>query len=222
MWTLMSVVFRLAVRDGLLDINPCAGGEMLYVGTRVDTIWSSPQVGAFLAQYKFAYMQMPLLIGLWTGQLEGDVLRLKWSQYDGQTLKLNQRKGRSRLNRSTLAAILEGAKMMIILYRSVGIVATIAGYGLALLAATILSAQAIAWLNDGYWTGLDLRLAWKVLGFTEAPLLWRGVENIRTAMLDMPLVGGVFAGAIAAYVVSMVAAELESDRRFEKEAGPTA
>jgi hypothetical protein len=29
MWTLMSVVFRVAVRDGLLDINPCAGGEML-------------------------------------------------------------------------------------------------------------------------------------------------------------------------------------------------
>jgi integrase len=96
MWTLMSVVFRLAVRDGLLDINPCAGGEMIYVGTRVDTIWSSPQVGAFLAQYKFAYMHMPLLIGLWTGQREGDVLRLKWSQYDGQTLKLHQRKGRRR------------------------------------------------------------------------------------------------------------------------------
>jgi hypothetical protein len=49
--------------------------------------------------------------------------------------------------------------MIIGLYRSVGIVATIAGYGLALIAATILSAQAIAWLNDGYWTGLDLRLA---------------------------------------------------------------
>jgi integrase len=93
MWTLMSVVFRLAVRDGLLDVNPCAGGEMLYVGTRVDTIWSSP-VGAFLAQYKFAYMHMPLLIGLWTGQQEGDVLRLKWGQYDGNAIKLSQRKGR--------------------------------------------------------------------------------------------------------------------------------
>jgi hypothetical protein len=106
--------------------------------------------------------------------------------------------------------------MMIGLYRSVGIVATIAGYGLALLAATILSAQAIAWLNDGYWTGLDLRLAWNLLGFTEARLPWRGVENIRTAILNMPLVGGVFAGATVAYVagmLSMVAAELESDKR---------
>jgi hypothetical protein len=122
----------------------------------------------------------------------------------------------SRLIRSTLAVILEGAKMMIGLYRSVGVVATIAGYGLALLAATILSAQAIAWLNDGYCTGLDLRLAWKFLGFTEAPLPWYGVEKIRTAILDMPLVGGVFAGATVIYVAgmfSMVAAELESDKR---------
>jgi hypothetical protein len=106
--------------------------------------------------------------------------------------------------------------MMIVLYRSLGIVATIAGYGLALLAATILSAQAIAWLNDGYWTGLNLRLAWKFLGFTEAPLPWHGVEKIRTAILDMPLVGGVFAGAMVAYIagmLSMVAAELESDKR---------
>jgi hypothetical protein len=77
-------------------------------------------------------------------------------------------------------------------------------------------AQAIAWLNDGYWTGLDLRLAWKFLGFTETPLPWHGFERIRTAILDMPLVGGVFAGAMVAYVagmLSMVAAELESDKR---------
>jgi integrase len=94
MWTVMSVVFRLAARDGFLDVNPCAGGEMLYAGTRVDTIWSSPQVGAFLAQHKFRYMRLPLIIALWTGQREGDVLRLKWGQYDGNTIKLSQRKGR--------------------------------------------------------------------------------------------------------------------------------
>jgi hypothetical protein len=106
--------------------------------------------------------------------------------------------------------------MKIVLYRPVGIVTTIVGYILALVAATVLSAQAIAWLNDGYWTSLDLRVAWKVLGFTEAPLPWRGVENIRTAMLDVPLAGGVFTGAMVAYVAgmfAMTAAEMESDRR---------
>lgn len=94
MWTLMSVVFRLAVRDGILTVNPCAGGEKLYSGSRVDVIWSSPQVGAFLRQRRYAYLHMPLLIGLWTGQREGDVLRLTWANYDGETIRLNQRKGR--------------------------------------------------------------------------------------------------------------------------------
>lgn len=96
MWTVMSVVFRLAVRDGILDVNPCAGGEMLYHGTKVDNVWSSPQVGSLLACEKFSYMHLPVLIALWTGQREGDVLRMTWDQYDGTTLKLRQRKGRRR------------------------------------------------------------------------------------------------------------------------------
>jgi integrase len=56
----------------------------LYAGSRVEIIWTSPQVGAFLGQRRYAHMHLPLLIGLWTGQREGDVLRLKWSNYDGQ------------------------------------------------------------------------------------------------------------------------------------------
>jgi integrase len=40
---------------------------------------TSPQVGAFLHQAQYAHMHLPLLIGLWTGRREGDVLRLKWS-----------------------------------------------------------------------------------------------------------------------------------------------
>jgi hypothetical protein len=38
-------------------------------------------------------MHLPLLIGLWTGQREGDNLRLKWSAYNGQVISLKQRKG---------------------------------------------------------------------------------------------------------------------------------
>jgi integrase len=39
-------------------------------------------------------MHLPLIIALWTGQREGDVLPLKWGQYDGNTIKLSRRKGR--------------------------------------------------------------------------------------------------------------------------------
>jgi integrase len=105
MWTLMSSVFKLAIRDGLLVTNPCAGGEMLYSGSRIDVIWSSTQVGAFLAQRKYAFMHLPLLIGLWTGQREGDVLRMKWADYDGQTIKVKQRKGRRRRKQGSASIV---------------------------------------------------------------------------------------------------------------------
>jgi WD40-like Beta Propeller Repeat len=98
-------VFRLAVEDGELSVNPCAKGGRLYDGSRVEVIWSSPQVGAFLHQRRFAHIHLPLLIGLWTGQREGDILRLKWSAYDGQVIRLKQRKGRRRGKKKNTAAI---------------------------------------------------------------------------------------------------------------------
>jgi hypothetical protein len=60
-------VFTLAVNDGELIANPCAKGGRLYAGSRVEVIWTSPQVGAFLHQRRYAHMHLPLLIGLWTG-----------------------------------------------------------------------------------------------------------------------------------------------------------
>ena len=38
-------------------------------------------------------MRLPLLLGLWTGQRQGDLLRLPWSAYDGTHIRLRQSKG---------------------------------------------------------------------------------------------------------------------------------
>jgi integrase len=103
-WSFMSAVFSLAVSDGDLSFNPCARGGRLYAGSRVEVIWTSPQVGAFLGQQRYAHMHLPLVIGLWTGQREGDVLRLKWSNYDGHTIRLKQRKGQRRGKKKNAAA----------------------------------------------------------------------------------------------------------------------
>jgi L-arabinose isomerase len=53
MWSFMSAVFKLAVTDGELTANPCSMGSKLYAGSRVETVWTSPQVGAFLAQRRY-------------------------------------------------------------------------------------------------------------------------------------------------------------------------
>jgi hypothetical protein len=37
-------------------------------------------------------MHLPMLIALWTGQREGDLLRLTWFAYDGTHIRLVQQK----------------------------------------------------------------------------------------------------------------------------------
>lgn len=104
-WSIMSAVFKHGIQYGEISTNPCALGGRLYDGSRVEVIWTSPQVGAFLHQRQYAHLHLPLLLGLWTGQREGDILRLKWSAYDGQALRLKQRKGRRRGKRQNASAI---------------------------------------------------------------------------------------------------------------------
>jgi integrase len=104
-WSVMSAVFNHGIQYGDITTNPCALAGRLYDGSRVEVIWTSPQVGAFLHQTQYAHMHLPLLIGLWTGQREGDILRLKWSAYDGQVIRLKQRKARRRGKKKNASAI---------------------------------------------------------------------------------------------------------------------
>ena len=39
-----------------------------------------------------SHLHLPLLLGLWTGQRQGDLLRLPWSAYDGKHIRLRQSK----------------------------------------------------------------------------------------------------------------------------------
>jgi integrase len=94
MWSFMSTVFSLAVDDGELAVNPCARGGRLYDGTRVDKIWSPEQIDAMLGIEGYTHLRLPLMIALWTGLHQGDILKLDWSEYDGAFLRVNQRKGR--------------------------------------------------------------------------------------------------------------------------------
>jgi hypothetical protein len=103
--------------------------------------------------------------------------------------------------------------------RLIGIVTTIVGYGLTLTAVGVLLLQCMAWLHDGYWTGLQFRLAWKFLGLTEGPLPWRSVEKIRTWILDLPLVIAVFPGGVAAFIVGVIFIEVAEPENDELDHG---
>ena len=77
-WQVLKLVLNWAKDRGKITVNPCAGGGRVYHGTRVDFVWSVEDEAAFLASAP-AYLHLPLLLALWTGQRQGDLLRLPWS-----------------------------------------------------------------------------------------------------------------------------------------------
>jgi len=91
-WQVLRRVLSWALDRGLVLANPCERGGRLYHGSRADKIWTDEHEAAFLASAP-AYLHLPLLLALWTGQRQGDLLRLPWSAYDGTHIRLRQSKG---------------------------------------------------------------------------------------------------------------------------------
>lgn len=90
-WTVLALILAWGKDRGRITVNPCEKGGRLYHGTRVDFIWTIEDEAAFL-QHAPAHLHLPLLFALWTGQRQGDLLRLTWSAYDGTHIKLRQSK----------------------------------------------------------------------------------------------------------------------------------
>ena len=74
----------------------CARGGRLYRGSRADKIWTADDEVVFLKSAP-AHFHLPLLLALWTGQRQGDLLRLPWSAYDGTHIRLRQSKTGARV-----------------------------------------------------------------------------------------------------------------------------
>jgi integrase len=94
-WTVLARILSVAKNRGKVAVNPCESGGRLYNGTRVDFIWSLEDEATFLEQAP-THLHLPLLLALWTGQRQGDLLRLPWSAYDGTHIKLKQSKSQRR------------------------------------------------------------------------------------------------------------------------------
>jgi len=77
--------------------NPCEKGGRVYRGSRADKIWTIDDEAAFLKSAP-AHLHLPLMLALWTGQRQGDLLRLPWSAYDGTRIRLKQSKTGARVS----------------------------------------------------------------------------------------------------------------------------
>jgi integrase len=95
-WVVLARVLSWGMDRGLVAANPCARGGRLYRGSRAENIWTASDEAAFLERAP-AHLHLPLLMALWTGQRQGDLLRLPWSAYDGAHIRLRQGKGAVRV-----------------------------------------------------------------------------------------------------------------------------
>jgi integrase len=75
-WQVLARILSWAHNRGLVLTNPCARGGRLYRGSRVDKIWTADDEAVFLKSAP-AHFHLPLLLALWTGQRQGDLLRLQ-------------------------------------------------------------------------------------------------------------------------------------------------
>jgi integrase len=95
-WTVLARILSWGKDRGRITVNPCERGGRVYDGTRVDHVWSEEDEAAFL-KYAPAQLHLPLILALWTGQRQGDLLRLPWSAYNGTDIRLRQSKTGARV-----------------------------------------------------------------------------------------------------------------------------
>jgi integrase len=90
-WTTLARVLSVAKDRGRIASNPCERGGRLYAADRADKIWTEADVARLLAMAS-PEMELALMLALWTGQRQGDLLALPWSAYDGSHIRLRQSK----------------------------------------------------------------------------------------------------------------------------------
>jgi integrase len=111
-FAVLSLILAWALDNGLVDANPCTRMGRLYGSNRADKIWTEADESNFNARAP-EHMHLPLLIAIWTGQRQGDLLALRWWAYDGTYLRLTQSKSvsKKRRKRPVRLAILVGAPL---------------------------------------------------------------------------------------------------------------
>ncbi|MCK1301947.1 tyrosine-type recombinase/integrase [Bradyrhizobium sp. 37] len=95
-WTTLARLMSFAKDRGIIATNPCERGGRLYVADRKDKIWSEQDIAAVLSVAS-GEIQLALILALWSGQRQGDLLRLPWSAYESPYIRLRQSKGGRRV-----------------------------------------------------------------------------------------------------------------------------
>jgi len=91
-----AAIMAWAADRGLVSTNPCARPGKLYRSKRAESIWTADDEAA-LQSVAPPRIWLAYLLAIWTGQRQGDLLRLTWKAYDGTHIRLRQSKGGRRV-----------------------------------------------------------------------------------------------------------------------------
>ena len=97
---------------GFIGLNHATRPKKLYRSDRSDKVWLPEHLDAFRA-VAAPEMRLALELALWTGQRQGDLLKLGWSSYDGERLTLRQGKRHRKVDMpvaAPLKALLDATK----------------------------------------------------------------------------------------------------------------
>jgi integrase len=95
--TVLSAVFTHAtVKTGKITRNPLEKFERLHSGDRSEMIWTEAPIQQFMAKAPVE-LQRALILAMHTGQRYGDLIKLRWSDYDGTAISLRQSKSKQRV-----------------------------------------------------------------------------------------------------------------------------
>lgn len=89
--SIVSAMLTWAKENGQIFSNHIAGFRRLYHADRSELIWLPEHINAFMTVAPIE-LQRTLILALHTGQRQGDLLRLGWSNYDGHFITLRQGK----------------------------------------------------------------------------------------------------------------------------------
>lgn len=108
--SVLSAVLTYAASKGRIKDNPIKGFERIYDADRSEMIWTAGDVATFM-QAAPLELQQAMILAIHTGQRYGDLIRLRWSDYDGENVSLKQNKTKARVTihaTTTLRKMLDG------------------------------------------------------------------------------------------------------------------
>ena len=93
----LATILKFAFDREKIDRHPLATFKRVYKADRADCVWLPEHFAALNGSKASAAMKLAAFVALHTGQRRGDLIALRWRQYDGTGIALVQSKTRAKV-----------------------------------------------------------------------------------------------------------------------------